>query len=100
MDIKKVHRFLNKRLYFTHHAIEKMLERKIDEEEIIEVILNGEIIEEYPKDKYGPSCLIFGLTKRHRRLHVLISYSELPWVITTYEPKLSEWTDYKKRRIK
>ncbi|MEG4054235.1 MULTISPECIES: DUF4258 domain-containing protein [unclassified Microcoleus] len=34
----------------------------------------GEVIEEYPDDKYSPSCLIFGLTIANRPLHVQCSY--------------------------
>jgi hypothetical protein len=30
----------------------------------------GEIIEEYPDDKYSPSCLIYGKTEGGRELHV------------------------------
>lgn len=29
-------------------------------------ILSGEVIEEYPKDKYGPSCLIYGIGEERR----------------------------------
>ncbi|MBI1770298.1 MAG: DUF4258 domain-containing protein [Bacteroidetes bacterium] len=100
MDIKKVQKALRKKFYFTHHAVEKMIERKIDDAEIQEAIENGEIIEEYPKDKYGPTCLIYGLTKVRRPLHVLISYSEPLWIITAYEPKESEWINYTTRREK
>ena len=42
------------------HAFERSLERAISPDEIKSAILTGEIIEDYPKDKYGPSCLICG----------------------------------------
>ena len=41
----------------TIHAFERCVERSISPEEIEEVILSGEVIEDYMKDKYGPSCL-------------------------------------------
>ncbi|MBI1748047.1 MAG: DUF4258 domain-containing protein [Acidobacteria bacterium] len=43
---------------FTH--TEKLCERKIGAEDIEEAIRNGVIIEDYPDDPRGPSCLILG----------------------------------------
>jgi len=34
------------------------------------VIAHGIIIENYPEDKYGPSCLIFGMTAERRPIHI------------------------------
>ena len=48
----------------TIHGFERCVERNISPDEIRYVILSGEIIEDYPKDKYGPSCLIYGITQR------------------------------------
>ncbi len=42
----------------TVHAFERCVERNISPEQIKSVILSAEIIEEYPEDKYGPSCLM------------------------------------------
>jgi hypothetical protein len=39
--------------YWRQHAIERSIERNITEEEAAQAILNGNIIEEYPDDKYG-----------------------------------------------
>ena len=36
------------------------------------------IIENYPHDKYGPSCLILGFTKEGRPLHIQVSYPSRP----------------------
>lgn len=48
---------------FSKHAVDQSIIRRISVREVKEAISNGEIIENYPKDKYGPSCLIFGTTK-------------------------------------
>jgi hypothetical protein len=58
---------------FTIHAFERCVERSISPVEIKEVILSGKIIEEYPQDKYGLSCLIWGITKKGKILHVQCS---------------------------
>ena len=75
-----------------------MIQRSIDRFEVMEAILNGEIIEEYPKDKYSPSCLIYGKSKAGRDLHVQVSLSPIIVVITTYEPDSGEWIDCQIRR--
>lgn len=98
MEIKVIKEAIKDEIYFREHAIEKMVERNIDEEDVIQSIKNGEIIEEYPEDKYGPTCLIFGQTQKGRPLHVLVSYTRPIWVITTYEPEESKWIDFKIRR--
>jgi hypothetical protein len=49
---------------FSGHAVKRMIEKTVDRHEIEEAILAGEIIEEYPDDKYSSSCLIYGKTPR------------------------------------
>ncbi|MGB2925363.1 MAG: DUF4258 domain-containing protein [Limnothrix sp.] len=85
---------------FSQHALDQMIKRRILTREIRESISQGEIIEDYPDDKYGASCLIFGLTLNHRALHLLCSYPTRPLikVITVYEPDLQDWLDYRYRR--
>jgi hypothetical protein len=87
---------------FTIHGLERCVEREISPNEIERVILTGEIIEDYPDDKYGPSCLIYGITRNGKILHVQCSIDPV-WVITAYDPILNpeEWgKDFKIRRIK
>ena len=83
---------------FSDHAVKKMIERSIDRCEVEQTVLTGEIIEDYPDDKYSPSCLIYGRTRKDRDLHVQISFPPLVVVITTYEPDPAEWIDFKIRR--
>jgi hypothetical protein len=100
MDIVLLQDKVLKREYsWRQHAIERSIERKIAEEGIAEVILNGAIIEEYPEDKYGPSCLIFGRTRQGRPIHVQCSLPPEVWIITLYEPDPNEWLDFSKRRV-
>jgi len=83
---------------FSDHAVKKMIERSIDRYEVEQTVLTGEIIEDYPDDKYSPSCLIYRRTRKDRDLHVQISFPPLVVVITTYEPDPAEWIDFKIRR--
>lgn len=99
-NIRKNIRIGNYRL--TIHAFERCVERYISPEEVKLVILNGEIIEEYPKDKYGPSCLIYGITEGRKILHIQCSLDPV-WVITAYDPTLNpdEWeSNFKRRRTR
>ena len=84
--------------YWRQHAIERSIERQVAEEEVAEVILSGEIIEEYSEDKYGPSCLIFGRTRTGRPIHVQCSLPPSVWIITLYEPNPDEWINFRKRK--
>ena len=71
---------------------------KKDRIEVEEAVLRGEIIEEYPEDKYSPSCLVHGKTEKGRDLHVQVSLPPVVVVITTYDPDPKEWIDFKIRR--
>ncbi|MEI7590058.1 MAG: DUF4258 domain-containing protein [Deltaproteobacteria bacterium] len=76
---------------FSH--TEKIRLRMISLEEIETAILSGTIIEPYSDDFRGPSCLIFGLSRELRPLHVVcgnLEDDEL-LVITAYEPDLTQW---------
>jgi len=85
---------------FSRHAVDQTIIRRISVHEVREVFANGEVIEDYPEDKYGPSCLIFGKTAAGRPLHIQCSYPSRPLikVITIYEPDPERWFDFKIRR--
>jgi Domain of unknown function (DUF4258) len=73
---------------FCQHAVDQSIVRHISVQELREAIAVGEVIEDYPTDKYGPSCLVFGVTLAGRPLHIHCSYPSRPVVkiITLYEP--------------
>ncbi len=87
-------------LEFSKHATDQSIKRDISVREAKEVILRGEVIEDYPDDKYGPSCLIFGRTSEERPLHVQCSYPSRPLVkvITLYEPDPDRWINFRRRK--
>jgi hypothetical protein len=85
---------------FTQHATDQSILRRISVQELREAIASGEIIEDYPRDKYGPSCLILGFTQAGRPLHIQCSYPSRPLVkiITLYQPDPKKWFDFRVRR--
>ena len=75
---------------FSDHAVKRMIKRSISRREVETVINEGEIIEEYPHDKYSPSCLVYGKTEAGRDLHIHVSLPPIVVVITAYEPDPEE----------
>jgi hypothetical protein len=85
---------------FSQHAVDQSIKRGIAPAEIRQAVAAGEVIEDYPEDKYGPSCLLFGMTLADRPLHIQCSYPSRPKVkiITLYEPDPDLWIDFRQRR--
>ena len=86
---------------FSKHAVDQSILRQIQVQEVREAIANGQVIEDYPNDKYGPSCLVSGLTQAQRPIHIQCSYPSrfLLKVITLYEPAPQLWNaDFTERR--
>lgn len=85
---------------FSRHAVDQTIIRRISVHEVREIFADAEVIEDYPEDKYGPRCLIFGRTMAARPLHIQCSYPSRPLikVITLYEPDPARWIDLKIRR--
>ncbi|HZP58324.1 MAG TPA: DUF4258 domain-containing protein [Dehalococcoidia bacterium] len=92
------------RAIYREHAIDRMIERNIRPRMVQEAIYddNAEVIEHYPDDVYGPCCTVFGRCKSGVPLHVRISLSDPPYIITVYDPSAdtkSRWEpDLKTRR--
>jgi hypothetical protein len=85
---------------FSRHAVDQSILRRISVRELREAMVMAELIEDYPNDKYGPSCLLLGYTRAHRPLHIQCSYPsrDLLKIITLYEPDPSLWIDLKVRK--
>ena len=100
---KLVRKKAEKKLLFLPHASRQMMrpDRMISTEEIRKIIFEGEIIEDYPEDARGHSCLMFGYGDGERALHVVCSpKDEYLAVITAYIPNLDQWVDDFKTRKK
>ena len=78
---------------FSKHVVDQSILRRIQVYEIKEAISSGQLIEDYPDDKYDPSCLICGSTQAGRPIHVQCSYPNRPLIkiITVYEPIPERW---------
>jgi hypothetical protein len=71
-------------------------------EDIEQAVKTGSIIEDYPEDRRGPSCLILRFVGE-RPLHVVCGRLDADeiLIITAYEPDSVEWeSDGKTRKSK
>ena len=99
MDIADVRKaFVENKFRYTKHGTEQRINRHITGEDIKQAILAGEIIENYPTDKYGPSYLVYGKTDMGRPLHVQIAILPIISIVTVYEPDPGQWIDNRIRR--
>jgi hypothetical protein len=82
------------------HASQRLLERNIERNSVIQALLSGEIIEDYQEDFPFPSCLILGHNGNNKPLHIVCAIGqEFLWIITVYEPDLKKWHgDFKTRK--
>ena len=79
---------------------------KNDDLDVVEIetaIADGEIIERYPHDPRGSSCLIAGHSGS-KPVHIVIGWSRamvgnggILRVITVYIPQPPKWSDYRTR---
>jgi uncharacterized protein DUF4258 len=81
-----------RRIVISLHAAEEALADNITRPEIESVLLNAQVLEDYPDWELGPACLLHGRSAAGRDLHIVASYSGLPiTIITVYEPRLPRW---------
>lgn len=85
----------------TKHVLVRFDERGIFLGDVRKVIMQGEIIEQYPDDLPYPSCLLLGLSIDGRYLHACVAANgENIHIITAYYPEPNEWeADFKTRKV-
>ena len=82
------------------HALQRMFERGITDDDIQNVLESGEIIEEYPHDQPYPSRLVLGWVGS-RAVHVVVATGPAKLetiVVTVYEPDPERWLPGFERR--
>lgn len=93
--LRQVQEAANKRLLFLPHTIRQMSrpDRMITTTEIEGVVKIGEVIEDYPEDARGHSCLMLGFGREDRAIHVVCApKDEYLAIITAYLPDPNQWT--------
>ena len=89
------------RLLFRVHALVRMAQRGISEQEVRRALDDGEVIEEYPNDYPFPSRLVLGRCG-DRPIHIVVAENHEEYtliVITVYVPEPAKWqAGFRKRR--
>ena len=91
------------RVLFLPHALRQMLrpDRMITTKEVRQAIVDGVVVEDYPEDPRGHSCLIAGRGDRGRPIHLVCApKGDFLAVITAYIPDSDEWSKDFTARIK
>lgn len=100
--LDKVRAAAAKKILFLPHAVRQMSRpsRMISPAEIDAVIAAGELVEDYPEDSRGHSCLLLGSGDGGRPLHIVCSPKpDYLAIITAYIPHPDEWSiDFKERK--
>ena len=104
MDIDEIREFVRSGHYeFSLHAQQERLAEDLDVVDVEAAILSGEIIEDYPNDPRGPSCLING-NAVNQPVHVVIGWAgkegdlkSMLRLITVYIPQPPKWKDARTR---
>jgi len=81
------------------HAEKERYDEDISLYDIEVAVANGEILEDYPDDSRGASCLMLGYADS-QPFHVVCGYTSTKSirVITVYIPKPPKWVDARTRR--
>ena len=99
--LTRVRQSAAQKMLFLPHAVRQMArpERMITTADIRTVVEAGEIIEDYPGDMRGHSCLMAGFAD-NRPVHVVCAPKEdYLAIITAYLPSDEEWeSGYRKRK--
>ena len=90
----------SKNVVLTEHARQRLVERKISIQDILQAIMTGKIIKQYEDDKPLASCLLLGITINQRPIHLVLSHDdEFIYLITAYYPNPIQWeADWETRK--
>lgn len=99
MDIEEIRKKVYSKEYIiSEHAERERQAENIELKDIREAIFTGEILEDYPNDPRGPSCLVLGYAGE-RSIHIVCGWNKYDWliIITVYIPVLPKWITSRKR---
>lgn len=94
--LQQIRQAAARKVLFLPHAVQQMSrpERMISPAEVRRVVDTGEVIEDYPEDPRGHSCLVLGYGTDNRPLHVVCApKAEYLAIITAYLPHSDQWGD-------
>lgn len=90
---------LTRQYQLTLHADDERMEDGLTVQDIDEALSNCEIVEEYPEDKRGQSCLLLGHTASKQPIHLVCApkADQRVIIITVYIPSMPKWKNPRER---
>jgi hypothetical protein len=84
---------------FSLHAEHEREDEHILVEELEQSVRSGQLLEDYPDDPRGHSCLVLGFTEAGRAIHSVwgLLQGDRVRVITVYIPQPPKWLDPRTR---
>lgn len=100
MTFEEIKRLIREGKYlFSAHAGEERTKDELSEEEVIESVLSGEVLEERLDDPRGESRLVAGKTLGGKNVHTVIGQRDnFPLFVTVYRLERKLWIRGKIRR--
>lgn len=106
MNIHEIQQLVRQGRYeVSIHAQQERLDEDLDIIEIEEALVQGEILEDYPNDPRGESCLVFGYAGA-KPIHIVVGWArksvseQILRIITVYIPQLPKWIDPRTRGVR
>ena len=88
-------------IQFSGHAITRMFQRALSKQVIRRIILEAEVIADYPYDRPYPSYLLLGYFD-DEPIHIVVARDKESghcFVVTAYKPDRDKWSeDFRSRR--
>lgn len=83
----------------TTHAHQEIVEDEYSLDDVLFVLSNAIVLENYPDHKRGACCLVYGKNSAGRNIHIVCTTSlKLAVIITVYEPLPPKWINPSERR--
>jgi len=97
VDIETIRSQLRVKHYLIYdHAITEAFKDSLSVNDMLHVLLNGEIIEDYPERS---RCLVYGNLPGGIPVHVVVDYARFEIeIVTTYIPDERAWIGFKVRK--
>lgn len=92
------------RIHVSEHAYDEAVEDDLSVVDVIDQTQNGEVIEDYPDDPRGASCLVLMNVGDKQPVHAVWAFDDgsgRAILITVYRPDPTRWSDdLRQRRAK
>ncbi|MBM4176579.1 MAG: DUF4258 domain-containing protein [Ignavibacteria bacterium] len=77
------------------HADDERINEQLTISQLELALTKCEIIEEYPNDPRGESCLVLGFTSENKPIHIVCGKNRSGHLIliTVYSPEMPKWKD-------